>query len=659
MREQIIKEGLAAQVRIDAEIDLLRKMIERSDPLHLYGALHMWDVRARSVLSSAELHGSDALLEFFAGVVTSQPEAEVVARLRSHFDPQIVLDAESQLRRIGELQASIDFGEAFKSPPISPVDSVIGLLALERHFDRMAGFDRHLRRIAHLVFDIVDAHAMEVLGFKLSDAVRFADLHSQTLQSIWDSTSERIAESHTPLSPDADDAARMQWIFTDMLIFVLDAAAPMVSPTHNDGIAEELGLPTTSFENLVSALATPLGSQQIHDLHSDNMVRNHPILQISSGDWMWCRPIDFVHCMFDWAFDTCQRSPRLLQKFDKARQSIAERLPGEVLAQVFGEDRVYVNVTYPDTESDAEADIVVCLPGVNLIVECKGGRITAAARRGAPKRVEKHADEMITKAANQNLRTATAVRAGLPLKDGLGRVLPVQKDDLNLTVICTFDRIDPFNTYLGRPATDSLQDRSWTLTLADLLLIADVLPDPSEFFAYFHRRVEMVRADSHRVIVESDALGAWCEDRLSSAKPVFPGGFTALDKTSDLVNDYFAFEAIPPEYMAGKHVPRPEAAVPQAILDALGELLNANDHRWMKRTQQAFDIRPVDWRIFNRRLALAMDPGSVTGRTGRKNLAQAQRGFIVAGSLPVKLSPDSHAVDDDQFLIVNITSTAS
>jgi hypothetical protein len=38
-----------------------------------------------------------------------------------------------------------------------------------------------------------------------------------------------------------------------------------------------------------------IGSQQIRDLHGHNTVRNHPIIQISNGDWMWRRPADFVY----------------------------------------------------------------------------------------------------------------------------------------------------------------------------------------------------------------------------------------------------------------------------------------------------------------------------------------------------------------------------
>ncbi|OMB93584.1 hypothetical protein A5732_15415 [Mycobacterium colombiense] len=661
-RQLISSEGAAARLSIQAAIDALQAMIDRSDPLHLYGALHMWDVRARSLLTAPQIHGSDAMLEFFAGLVTSRPESDVVANLRGRFDPQIVLDAENQLRTIAELQASIDFADAFERPARSSIERAIELLNLERHFDRMAGFDRHLRRIADAIFGLVDETAKQTLGFKLSDALRFADIYSQRLLEHWQSTSDRIVAHHMPSNPGADEATKLQWMVSEMLAFVLDAAAPVEAEDADELIADRLGLSSTSFDKLVAALATPLGSQQICNLHEDNHVRNHPILLISDGQWMWCRPEDFVHCMLDWAFDVCQQSDKLLKSFDKARQTVAERMPGQVLASIFGEERTFSNVTYPDAESDAEADIVMSLPGAHLIVECKGGRITAAARRGAPGRVEKHADQMITKGADQNLRTANAIKAGLPLKageGGKGRTVPVERDDLSLGIIVTLDRIDPFNTLLGRPSSDSLGDRSWILTLADLLLIADVLPNPAELFAYAHRRTEMVRSDSHRVLVEADALGSWCEDRLASFKPVIPGRFVLVDQTSKLINDYFALNTALNELVSGaaaaEHIPRPTADVPPAVLDALDRLFAAGERIWTERCDQAFEVRPSDWEVFKRRLALAEHPGSATSRIARKNLAQAQRGFMVAGSLPVKLMPaGTEPVDDENFLVIRI-----
>lgn len=653
-RQRIVDDGRVARTKIDSEIDALRAIIARSDPLHLHGALHMWDVRARGVLSGPQLHGSDALLEFFAGLVTSLPEQDAIANLGGSFDPQTVLDAENQLRVIGQAQAAIDFADAYSEPPKSPIDGAVRLLNLERHFDRMSGFGRHLRHIADALFEIVDDRALTTLGFKFSDALRFADIYDQGLLQHWQDTSLRIRAEHTALPADAKDDERMQWIFSDMLSFVLDAAAP-VETGASEIIANEIGMTTETFNLLVNALSTPLGSQQVVDLHGDNRVRTHPILSLSSGGWQWCRPADFIHSIFDWAFEESSRNPQLLRAFDKARQLVAERIPTEILQSVFGTEAVFANVTYPAEQSDAEADAVVCVPGAHLIVECKGGRITNPARRGAPKRVEKHAEDIVVKGADQNLRAAQAIKAKLPLRDPRGRSVPVRETDVSLSLIVTLDRIDPFNTLLGEPSTGDITDRSWIVTLADLLLIADILPNSAEFFAYARTRVEMVRADSHRVIVEADALGAWCKDRLTTVKPIFPGTFSLIDETSTEINDYYAYDTAVPDD-EGTRSPdqrkvRLTAGVPTAVLAGLGRLFATRNEHWLQRCEQALDVRPVDWKHFNLRIRLAENPDSATSRIARKKLAQAHRGFTVAGLLPVRFESDSAATSEDYLLI--------
>jgi hypothetical protein len=653
-RQRILDDGASATAKIGGDIDSLRATIAKSDALRLHGALHMWDVRARHVLSGPQLHGSDALLEFFAGLLTSLPEPKAIANLRRPFDPQTVLDAERQLRIIGQSQAAIDFAEAYGEPPKSSIESAVRLLTLERHFDRMAGFDRHLRRIAEPLFEAVDDSAHLKLGFKLSDALRFADLYNLRLLQHWENTSERISQEHPPLPSDADEHEKLQWIMSDMLAFVLDAAAPLEQEVESL-IATELDVTTESFESLLAALSTPLGSQEVNDLHGDNRVRTHPILRLSSGEWQWCRPADFIHSMFDWAFEECSQNAKLLRAFDKSRQTVAERIPVEIMQSVFGDDAVFSNVTYPAEQSDAEADALVCLPGANVIVECKGGRISTPARRGAPKRVEKHADDIAVKGADQNLRTVKAIEAGLSLRDSRRHAIPVEATDLNFGLVVTFDRIDPFNTFLGDPSTGGISDRSLIVALPDLLLIADLLPSRAEFFSYIRKRVEMVRADSHRVIVEGDALGGWCKDRLSTCKPLFPGTFAVIDETSTEVNDYYAFDTAATIYddaeaLIGKPE-RPNAGVPQVVLESLERLIAAQDRRWLQLCKQAFDVRPRDWRQFNVRLELARGTTAANSRISRKKLAQARRGFVVAGVLPVRFDTDVQGASEHVLLV--------
>ena len=145
----------------------------------------------------------------------------------------------------------------------------------------------------------------------------------------------------------------------DLSSFILTAAAPVELEVDAE-LAAEIGISEESFVRLVSAMATALGSQQVEDLHGDNTVRFKPILQLSSGEWMWCRPGDFLHGVFDWALAESRSSKRLTTAFDKARQTVAERLPAEVLESIFG-NRVHRNVEYPDDESPAETDALVPL----------------------------------------------------------------------------------------------------------------------------------------------------------------------------------------------------------------------------------------------------------------------------------------------------------
>jgi len=201
----------------------------------------------------------------------------------------------------------------------------------------------------------------------------------------WDSANDELEHFHRPIDPDSDERAKIQWRVGHTLYFSLLAAAP-VELEIVETLAPEIGISEEGFERLVASMATPLGSQVVEDLHGDNAIRTRPILQLTSGEWMWCRPGDFTHSVFDWALSVSSSSEKLTAAFDKARQTVAERLPQQVLGEVFG-DRVHRNVTYPTDESDAETDTLVTLPGASVILESKGGRFTPPARRGAPKRV--------------------------------------------------------------------------------------------------------------------------------------------------------------------------------------------------------------------------------------------------------------------------------
>jgi hypothetical protein len=89
------------------------------------------------------------------------------------------------------------------------------------------------------------------------------------------------------------------------------------------------------------------------------------------------------------------------------------------------------------------------------------------------------------------------------------------------------------------------------------------------------------------------------------------------------------------------------------VLEALDRLLASKSQVWPLRCEQAFDILPSEWRLFERRLDIARDPDRFKGRNARKQLRQAQRGFVLAGKLPVQIvSEGEQPADEAEFLCV-------
>ena len=637
---------------IAQEVKFLNETIRSVDSIRLLGSLHSFDALRRTHLSGPENFGSDAMVDFFAGLVCSQQEVDILPTIDEPFDATILYPVDASLRRIANLQAAIDTAETLRSSD-SDLQGALNNLRLENHFDRMSGFETHLHRIANAVFESVDEVAIDEVGFRFSDALRFADLYSHRRMSDTDHADQWMAEHYPPPGSNASDDELSAWRAGHAAWFCL-VSAPNLECEVDEEVSEILGISVESFTALAMSMAVRIGSQSVVAMGDPNPVRSRPLIMLSSGEWAWYRPVDFVHGVFDWALEVSSDASNLLKRFDAARQRIAERLPAEVLTEVFGE-RVHSNLNYPTDDAPAEIDVLVTLPATNIVVECKGGRFSPQGRRAAPKRVEKHAKELIEKAADQNVRAISALESGLPFtKKGVPVV--AEQEATNLPIVVTFDRVDPFGTHLGSPSNQDRQQRSWVVALADLIMITEVLPSPVEFYAYAALRVDMVREGKTLVIVEADALGGWCADRLSTITHI-PGidirgdaPTSVVSATSDWMNDYFSLAAMQrlgvdsdeleawardtPNRQAER---RPTPGVPGIVLDALAGLLAAGDASWTTRSREALTVLPKEWSILDRVVRTAASSRQPSGKNARKRLRMAKDGIRIGGKLAIRV----------------------
>ncbi|MEV6242471.1 hypothetical protein [Lentzea sp. NPDC051838] len=113
-------------------------------------------------------------------------------------------------------------------------------------------------------------------------------------------------------------------------------------------------------------------------------------------------------------------------------------------------------------------------------------------------------------------------------------------------IVVTLERLDPLAANLlgaQGEGPDTERPVSWMVGLADLLMVADVLPSPEEFFAYAEMRARLATSPGISACTEADVLGFWCAKRIdlsesSSPAKVFPS-FPTIGHESHDLNRYY------------------------------------------------------------------------------------------------------------------------
>lgn len=635
-------QEMAEQARseIPALIQTISSELSRTDPLAIWGSLHILDAIRRARLPGPNNFGSEAMLEILASLVCSSDAQDLRRRVNQPFDLKLLWSIENHLRTLAGLKEAQLMGASFARSGENVMDGVRALLEFEYDFDRMAGFDPQLQVVARAIFSKIDATAQEKLGFKFSHALDLARAYSQHRQSEVD------ALMTTPPPPlergmqDGDSPLLAQ--VAQITAFALAARAPLEQFHRNTELAKQADIPLACMSPLVRSLSVKVGSVPPGEALTNTRTRHLPIIELDEGAWMWPRPVDFPHSALTWAYLCCQGNDRLLQQFDKARQATAEELAATTLARVFDTSSVFTNVTYPDTESQAEADIIIPLPGLNILVEVKGGRMSEPGRRGAPDRTRRHVQELVQKAAAQNLRTRDAINSGKTLSTKSG-VVPVDPMGEYLNLIVMLDRVDPFSTRLAGSKEHAQGHTNWILALPDLIMLCDILDSPEEFVTYARARVRKIESGS-QIFVEADSLGSWCDNRFSDFDVVERADGRVLETLSTVsatINDYYTQVAMLEQdeclIPIRDRLSKPNTGIPAAVVEALAAMRARKDRKWLHLVDEAGQIPRNDWNRLRPLLRVLDRPVSERSRRGaRATLRKASSGLVVGGRVSVR-----------------------
>ncbi|MEV8441907.1 hypothetical protein AB0425_31395 [Actinosynnema sp. NPDC051121] len=563
--------------------------------------------------------------------MTSLPADEVISRIGTDASPHVLYEMDSLLRNYAVAENQVQMGRVMREGSRDSQTSTRHQLEFENQFDRMLGYPAQIRPIFKAIVEPLADRSRRDLGFALGDALLIADAYSAVLHERRSAVVEEFQVVLDRIPADADQDTVTHYLATHMAGLATFGAAPVEDLA--DVLAEKTVVPRDGVALILKTLTTSLGSQtELRSMTDTNSLRRRPVVGLPDGRGLWAVPDDFIHIALDWAADTCAQDDALLKVFDRSRQTVCEQLAHQTLASVFSDQYVHLSPTYPAEGQRPDIDVLVATPGATVVVEVKAGRFTDAARRAAPDRVRRKSREFIDKALDQNTRTITHLHSGATnLLDRNGRRLSIPNSPHIVSVIVTLDRVDPFATYLpdGGKRGGVPETGTWLVNLADLIMTADVLGDPAEFYPYAELRARINKIGGPRIFVEADALGTWCEHRIEPVTPS-PGELAMISTTSDSMNDYYTFVSSEDH---SEQPPRPSSGIPAEVLNALGKVLDNRPEHWHGLATAAAALPPARWATVQR--ALSNSNSQRPSRRARKRVRRALHGIQMSDNLTV------------------------
>lgn len=588
-KELISRLALEADERSTQVIQELNALLLQLDPLMTVSQLAYNDTLRRGVTSASESFGSDAMIEFITGVVTSFPAKEVTSRLGRKFDPEKFNRIERLLREFASLQNVLRFDEISMTDP-GDMGLAQLLLKMETLFDRTEGYLPHVERICRGIFQPISDMAYEKLGFHPSIVLDLALAQSRHQELGYKSTRDKLRGAFD-LAGDFESVPEKSRLAL-AYYFLLVEGAPRIERDLAERLSVEVGKPIDEVRAALDALSTDLGSQPLVErLNEPLLVQNKPIIRLPDGRRLWSRPVDFPHEALNWFHDLSKTDEVLRAAFNKSRQEMTPKLTYEVFRGIFGSARTYLEPTYMAEERSPDLDVLVLPPESAILIEVKAAHFTTKGRAGLSLRVKKKVEELFLEPVAQLLRAEESVEVTPHSWRGKDRKrIDLKTPKCLVKIVVTLENVDPISAWaqlqnLRKMKTDW---NVWPISLSNLMMVADVLTNPHEFYTYAIDRVKTFQTGNPLINMESDILSHWCSERNRKLN-LDAGVSSILSYGSDEINEYFTYAPL------GIEVDHPGAKVPTEVIEALDFLYANKGKEWFACVTQIYSVPNGEW----------------------------------------------------------------
>jgi hypothetical protein len=624
-------QSLAAT--LEPAVEELRAIIAAHEPVGLISSIVIpanmrFYQKHDSFADPTDTASWPAKIEYLVGVTLSVPRGTGAT---PPAESQRAMDLVSDVFDALQAQQMLDaFQRPYSSNPA--LDQAMFILRIEHLFDRMPGYVCHLERINAEIFDPHRRYYIETIGFNPADVIRAVRRRISATQARVRAAWSKAQRLHR------HDPHTAKTAVGDMLQAMTDSRT-----WHSDDVARDAQMDAEQVGRMLAFFSTTFGAQPEFRLPTDrNLARTYPAIDLGSGTYFVPDPWTLAAAVHD-RLAQLSAADGLLQRYRAHREQGHQRLVGTVLRDVFPDGLVAERQHYiSDTDGPGEIDAVVTVEWP-LIVEAKAHGLTESGRRGAPARVERVAGDLIEKALEQTRRAVTYIidegkrefanKQGAPVV----RVLPA-----NITgateIIVTFERIDPL-AMLGPMVVEQESRPVWVVSIADFLMVAEILNDPSELHHYARTRANTV-IRGPLVYMESDALGGYLVDRLripAARATEQPQAILMLGYSSEAINDYFTANEL------GVARPKPTAGVASEVLSALAKTMTLNTGLWARTADAVMGAPPDAWRRWRKYRRRHHDPGR----------------FALTPNLHLLVGTDASLTTEEEVLVLRFAAASA
>ena len=404
------------------------------------------------------------------------------------------------------------------------------------------GYQSQVKRIARELYQPFDSQLLETKDFSTSDIINVFEkmitevearqtVHRKTLIELFISseTDKRllVENYHVLIGQKKEEAERFVKLLNvenipleavrSMIMAHYDLRLPRVYTFLVNELAEWLGLHEDRISAILEEYALSWGSLskcKSEHLHLSNPVWKKPLVNLGGGEFFCALPGMFfsfvIPCM------EAVLSP-FEQEVSSRRAEYLESKVADIVGRRFPSSSIKRNFKWAEDGTDYETDLIIFIDSFALVIECKSGKITPPALRGAPERLRKHIQELLIDSNLQSLRFKKRLEylftnpdIADPIRDGIGYDLGKVRKVVRVTV-CLEDFV------LIQSSLKLIEDTGWlptnftpcpTMNLADFETIFDLLEHPVQILHYLMKR-EAMEASVGYIADELDLLGLY------------------------------------------------------------------------------------------------------------------------------------------------------